>query len=587
MLLSREDAELFTRLFCSFMFSVNQRLRVVSGLSDAHAFVPLAAEDKFALREAFLKAGPIELIEAFVEKNPGQLTEDELAIVASWRHCVAGTFYMLRQLKNYMVFLSSDEPPVAYGVVALTEPFEDLFDPSLPRMVEAMLLPFKDKIIYDGLLGDFNVSFGGGTKRILNDQYRFAKERQGIVTTLPIEANEPRSAQSAKAKRTTRPKKEAAMKKTTGSQEVKRVLQEIVALTDAFCREHLNEEYATVCQRMAEKLSRKRPSPLLRGRPKTWACGIVRTVGWVNSLEDRRTHPYMELTDIDDALGVAHSTAQAKSTEIRKMLKTRRYDVEWTLPSMLDPRKWILEVDGVPIDARYAPREIQETAFAQGLIPYIPADHDGKPKKKPRTRARTRQPGTGARSDRIYQFKVTLKDLQPEIWRRIQVPDCTLDKLHEHIQAAMGWTNSHLYRFQIRGQRCGNPELLDCAFGDFDLIDSRETRITDIIPRNGRRFTFLYEYDFGDRWVHEVRYEGHVPREKDQQYPRCVEGERACPPEDIGGVWNYAWYLKVIADPCHEDHEAVLEWHGPFDPEAFDPKKATRAMRRGVPSWRC
>ena len=588
MLLSWEDAELFFRLHRSLMCFVNQRLGVIPDVGNPEEFGALAPEDRLAVREAFLTNAPIELIEAFVEKNPAKLTEDELAIVASWRHYVAGTFYIFRQLKNYMVFLSSADPPVAYGVVALTEPFEDLIGAALPRMVETMLLPFKDKIVYDGLLSDFNISFGGGIKRMFNDSYRRAKERQGIVTVLPIEANEARSAQSAKAKRATKAKKQAAKRKAAEPPDVKRVLKEIVALTDAFCRDYLNDEYAAMCRKLAEKLSRKRPSPLLRGRPKTWACGIVRTIGWVNFLSDHYTHPYMRLTDIDDALGVGHSTGQAKSTEIRKMLKINRYDMEWTLPSRADdnPLIWIVEVDGVPIDVRNAPREIQEIAFAQGLIPHIPADRQSEPTRKQQTPARDDRLDTDARSDQVYQFRITLKGIEPKIWRRIQVRDCTLDELHEYIQTAMGWTNSHLHQFEINGQRCGDPELLEHGLDDFDYIDSTDTRLSDFIPYNGNRFTFLYEYDFGDCWEHEVLFEGYVPREKGQRYPRCVDGERACPPEDVGGVWGYAEYLEAIADPDHERHEEFLEWSGPFDPEAFDPKEATRAMRRGLPSWR-
>ena len=116
------------------------------------------------------------------------LSDDELDIVLSWRHQVAGTFYVFRQLKNYMVFLSSGDPPIAYGVVALSEPFEDVIGPYLPRMIETVLMPFKGKIVYDGLLSGYNISFGGGIKRMLNDSYRQAKEGAGIVTSLPVES---------------------------------------------------------------------------------------------------------------------------------------------------------------------------------------------------------------------------------------------------------------------------------------------------------------------------------------------------------------------------------------------------------------
>lgn len=189
-------------------------------------------------------------------------------------------------------------------------------------------------------------------------------------------------------------------------------------------------------------------------------------------------------------------------------------------------------------------------------------------------------------SERLYQFKITLLESQPPIWRRIQVKDSSLDKLHERIQTAMGWTNSHLHQFEIDGERWGDPELLDDGFEDFECVDSTVTKISKIIPKDGKRFQFLYEYDFGDGWEHEVLFEGCLKAEKGGRYPACVEGERNCPPEDVGGVWGYAEFLEAIGDPNHEEHDRMLEWSGEFDPEEFDAGKTTKVMRRGLPDWR-
>ena len=187
----------------------------------------------------------------------------------------------------------------------------------------------------------------------------------------------------------------------------------------------------------------------------------------------------------------------------------------------------------------------------------------------------------------LYQFKVTLLEASPPIWRRIQVHDCTLDKLHEHIQTAMGWTNSHLHQFEIDGERFGDPELLDDGFEDFECVDSTVTMLSDILPESGQRFAFKYEYDFGDGWEHEILFEGCPPADKGKKYPLCVEGERACPPEDCGGVWGYADFLEAITNPKHEEHESFLEWcGGSFSPDEFDPKEATKAMKKGLPDWR-
>lgn len=191
-----------------------------------------------------------------------------------------------------------------------------------------------------------------------------------------------------------------------------------------------------------------------------------------------------------------------------------------------------------------------------------------------------------ANPDLLYQFKVTLLGLEPQIWRRIQVQDCTLDKLHEHIQTAMGWDNMHLHQFEIKGEQYGDPDLLDDGFGDFVCFDSTATILSQILPRTKKRFSFKYEYDFGDGWEHEVLFEGQPPLEKNRKYPLCLEGEQACPPEDIGGVWGYVEYLEALADPEHERHEEFNDWIGPFDPHKFDPKQATREMKKGLPEWR-
>lgn len=189
-------------------------------------------------------------------------------------------------------------------------------------------------------------------------------------------------------------------------------------------------------------------------------------------------------------------------------------------------------------------------------------------------------------SERLYQFKITLLESKPPIWRRIQVKNGTLDKLHEHIQTAMGWTNSHLHQFEIDGERYGDPELIDDGFEDFHCVDSTVTKISELLPKDGKRFRFVYEYDFGDDWQHEVIFEGCLRAEKGGRYPVCVEGERACPPEDVGGIGGYEEFLEALADPKHEQHDDFVEWGGDFDAEEFDAEKATKVMRRGLPDWR-
>lgn len=183
----------------------------------------------------------------------------------------------------------------------------------------------------------------------------------------------------------------------------------------------------------------------------------------------------------------------------------------------------------------------------------------------------------------IYQFKITLLDTNPRIWRRIQVADCMLNTLHDHIQAVMGWTNSHLHHFIIGRQRYGVPEHLDDPMLGSKVVDSTRILLSDLLPANGKPMKFEYTYDMGDNWEHEVLFEGSPEPDPNTKYPVCVEGERAGPPEDCGGVPGYEHLLEVLADPEQEEYQDALQWLGSdFDPQAFDARLATSRMVRGL-----
>ena len=149
---------------------------------------------------------------------------------------------------------------------------------------------------------------------------------------------------------------------------------EIVALTDTFCQRHLNEEYRELCRRMAATLCRKRPSPVTTGKTNTWACGIVYAVGRVNFLFDKSQTPHMRADELCQHFGLSPKTGSAKSTAIMELLKSGQMDPHWTLPSRMgdNPMAWLIQVNGLIVDARHAPREIQEEAFRRGMIPYLP-----------------------------------------------------------------------------------------------------------------------------------------------------------------------------------------------------------------------
>ena len=150
----------------------------------------------------------------------------------------------------------------------------------------------------------------------------------------------------------------------------------VVALTDAFCRDHLDDEYRDLARAMAAALCRKRPSPLASGQPRTWACGIVYALGQLNFLPDKASRPQVAMAEVCGAFGVGQSTAGAKARVITDALRTRRMDPTWMLRSFIgrNPLVWMAEVNGMLVDLRDMPREVQVTAHEKGMIPYIPAD---------------------------------------------------------------------------------------------------------------------------------------------------------------------------------------------------------------------
>lgn len=150
----------------------------------------------------------------------------------------------------------------------------------------------------------------------------------------------------------------------------------IIKLTDGFAKQHLNEEYAEMSRQLTAALSRKRPSPLVSGKPNTWACGIIHALGMVNFLFDRSQDPHISAADLAKAFSIGSSTAQGKSKLIRELLGISHFDPNWTLPSRLEksPTAWLIMVNGLIVDARRMPREVQQMAYKKGLIPYIPDD---------------------------------------------------------------------------------------------------------------------------------------------------------------------------------------------------------------------
>jgi hypothetical protein len=160
---------------------------------------------------------------------------------------------------------------------------------------------------------------------------------------------------------------------------------------------------------------------------------------------------------------------------------------------------------------------------------------------------------------RVYQLKIMLLGVRPQVWRRIQVPETTtLARLHTVLQAVMGWEGYHLH--------------------EFSLSEDESIPLANLL--GDKLFTFTYLYDFGDMWEHEIEVEKRLASESGKDYPVCLAGKRACPPEDCGGDWGYAYLLKVLKNRRHPEYRERKEWVGRgFDPAAFDLEEVNQALR--------
>jgi hypothetical protein len=184
---------------------------------------------------------------------------------------------------------------------------------------------------------------------------------------------------------------------------------------------------------------------------------------------------------------------------------------------------------------------------------------------------------TPKKASTVFQIKMTLKGIDPPVWRRVHTPDCTLEELHAIIQVTMGWEFEHLYRFTIGGVAYADLEMTS----DEEVEDACATRLSAVLPIENRRPRFSYEYDFGDEWIHQLIVEERFLPKADVKYPTCVGGQRACPPEDCGGPWAYSDFVEAICNPDHRRHEELLEWvGGEFDPEQFDQEAVNNELRR-------
>ena len=184
----------------------------------------------------------------------------------------------------------------------------------------------------------------------------------------------------------------------------------------------------------------------------------------------------------------------------------------------------------------------------------------------------------------VARLKVTLDEVGPTVIRRLTVPvDLRLDRLHLVLQAALGWTNTLLWEFRARDIGWGIPDPeWDRGSGP---LDARKTSLRKVVEDTGAK-TLTYLYDFGDGWEHTIRIERIEPANPALNYPLLIEAVGRCPPEDVGGPPGFEEFLAAMADPDHERHAEMTEWHGDaFDPHNVDRAEIDRALQETARSW--
>lgn len=207
------------------------------------------------------------------------------------------------------------------------------------------------------------------------------------------------------------------------------------------------------------------------------------------------------------------------------------------------------------------------------------------------TRARRHSQSMHGPDDSIVQADVHIIDVEPPIRRTLELPlSLNLAQLHEVLQASFGWTDSHLHHFDIGGLVYGAPEFDEDGFFDHQTFEANNVRLSDFLFSREEPIVLFYEYDYGDGWIHCIELTRR-PRQDGVDYPRCVSGCRAGPPEDVGGPFGYGNFLEAWNDPTHEEHEAYRRWAGrAFNPEKFDldaiNKNISRALQRSRGGYR-
>ena len=309
--LIQSEITLFYKIWCELIWGVNEKHEIVPKFKKPvyNGERQITQKPFIAVREK-LWENP-QMIDDFLQANEfGGLTETEHGILKDWRNnFIKGEFIVVKHLKPYSVFMTFDDPAKLYGVCGISNPIKETLPYELPCMVNAVLLPFKGKIIYDSLIGTYSVSFGKGYRSSIKAAYEEAKETAGIIEIMgvpptPVKPPAPKKAKPAPAPVDT---KGANVPKAMSAR-----YMEIAEIIEKFCDEKLDAEYKDICLRALAKLCRKRPSPVASGKANTWACGIIYAIGANNFIFDKSQSLSMTAVDIAGWFGLSKSTAGTK-----------------------------------------------------------------------------------------------------------------------------------------------------------------------------------------------------------------------------------------------------------------------------------
>ena len=324
--LDAQEKGLFFKLFFDLLYCANKKHRIVTDFGDGRYPKSVDKQKAYQIREKLFENPG--WFDEYLHDYGDELPEDERGILISWRdHFIADKFFVMRNLAKYSVFMSSGDENTTrlYGITGLTHPFADFFDRNtLPVVIDALILPFKGKIIYDGLFSTYHMSIGPNMRGELNWLYKTSKEKFGIIESLPFDNTAPCAVKK------TVPKKSTA-KPIQQKDEKYNVIAEAMI---HFCNKKLTPEFTEVCLFVLEKLRRKRPTPLSGGKANTWACGIVYAVASNNFVFDKSQPYYMTAQDIADGFGLSKSTAQSKAAEINKVLNISYLSPNYVIDSL-------------------------------------------------------------------------------------------------------------------------------------------------------------------------------------------------------------------------------------------------------------